>query len=222
MKKILMMLVLIALCGSTAVQAQKYYIPKYKKKKEVRDYDLDNPGRPLTVTLDGSYNMALGMQNRIHYGGRDYTVRYNENPSLSGGTIGLGVGYKFSENIVAGLRAGYQFQDKDDAIPLLGTFNYYYGPAKVQHRYRWFNYANLGPQFYMGKKSKTTGMTGSIGGGVRVLMAKSLKVDFHVGYQFNMRRPVVDGTGSYDVPAADVNFKQFTHALELGVSVVLF
>lgn len=222
MKKIVIMMVLAALCGATAAQAQKYYIPKYKKKKEVRDYDLANTDRRLTIALAGSYNMALGMQNRIHYSGRDYTVPYNEDPSLSGGAVTLGLGYKFSDNIVAGLRSGYQFQDNDDAVPLLGTFNYYYGKPKGPNRHRWFNYANLGPQFYLGDGSKTLGAMLGAGGGVRVLMAKSLKVDFYVGYQINMRRPKIADTGSYDLPASEVNFKQFTHVLEAGMSIVLF
>lgn len=222
MKKILIMMVLAAMCGATAAQAQKYYIPKYKKKKEVRDYDLDNPERRMTVTLGGSYNMALGMQNRIRYSDHGYTEHYDENPSLSGGMVGLGLGYKFSDNIVAGIRTGYQFQDNDDAIPLYASFDYYYGPSKGPRRHRWFNYANLGPQFYLGDKSKTTGAMLGVGGGVRVLMAKSMKVDFHVGYQINMRRVNIADGGSYDLPASGVNFKQFTHVLEVGMNVVLF
>jgi len=105
MKKILIMLVLAAMCGATAAQAQRYFIPKYKKKKEVRDYDLSNSERRWTVTLGGGYNMALGMRNRIRFSDRDYTVRYYEDPSLSGGAVNLGVGYKFTDNIVAGLEA---------------------------------------------------------------------------------------------------------------------
>ena len=135
------MLVLAAMCGATAAQAQRYFIPKYKKKKEVRDYDLSNSERRWTVTFGGGYNMALGMRNRIRFSDRDYTVRYYEDPSLSGGAVNLGVGYKFTDNIVAGLEAGYLFQDNDDAIPIYGTFNYYYGPSTSTRRHRWFNYA---------------------------------------------------------------------------------
>ena len=157
MKKILIMLVLAAMCGATAAQAQRYFIPKYKKKKEVRDYDLSNSERRWTVTFGGGYNMALGMRNRIRFGDRDYTVRYYEDPSLSGGAVNLGVGYKFTDNIVAGLEAGYLFQDNDDAIPIYGTFNYYYGPSTSTRRHRWFNYAHLGPQFYFNRSSKAVG-----------------------------------------------------------------
>ncbi len=177
MKKILIMLVLAAMCGATAAQAQRYFIPKYKKKKEVRDYDLSNSERRWTVTFGGGYNMALGMRNRIRFGDRDYTVRYYEDPSLSGGAVNLGVGYKFTDNIVAGLEAGYLFQDNDDAIPIYGTFNYYYGPSTSTRRHRWFNYAHLGPQFYFNRSSKAVGAMGAVGGGVRVLLAKSMKVD---------------------------------------------
>ena len=216
------MLVLAAMCGATAAQAQRYFIPKYKKKKEVRDYDLSNSERRWTVTFGGGYNMALGMRNRIRFGDRDYTVRYYEDPSLSGGAVNLGVGYKFTDNIVAGLEAGYLFQDNDDAIPIYGTFNYYYGPSTSTRRHRWFNYAHLGPQFYFNRSSKAVGAMGAVGGGVRVLLAKSMKVDFRIGYQLNMRRPNIAGGGSYDLPASGVNFKQYTHVLELGVNIVLF
>lgn len=222
MKKILIMLVLAAMCGATAAQAQRYFIPKYKKKKEVRDYDMSNSERRWTVTFGGSYNMALGMRNRIRFGDRDYTVRYYEDPSLSGGAVNLGVGYKFTDNIVAGLEAGYLFQDNDDAIPIYGTFNYYYGPSTSTRRHRWFNYAHLGPQFYFNRSSKAVGAMGAVGGGVRVLLAKSMKVDFRIGYQLNMRRPNIADGGSYDLPASGVNFKQYTHVLELGVNIVLF
>ncbi len=222
MKKILIMLVLAAMCGATAAQAQRYFIPKYKKKKEVRDYDLSNSERRWTVTFGGGYNMALGMRNRIRFGDRDYTVRYYEDPSLSGGAVNLGVGYKFTDNIVAGLEAGYLFQDNDDAIPIYGTFNYYYGPSTSTRRHRWLNYAHLGPQFYFNRSSKAVGAMGAVGGGVRVLLAKSMKVDFRIGYQLNMRRPNIADGGSYDLPASGVNFKQYTHVLELGVNIVLF
>ena len=195
------MLVLAAMCGATAAQAQRYFIPKYKKKKEVRDYDLSNSERRWTVTFGGGYNM---------------------DPSLSGGAVNLGVGYKFTDNIVAGLEAGYLFQDNDDAIPIYGTFNYYYGPSTSTRRHRWFNYAHLGPQFYFNRSSKAVGAMGAVGGGVRGLLAKSMKVDFRIGYQLNMRRPNIADGGSYDLPASGVNFKQYTHVLELGVNIVLF
>ena len=216
------MLVLAAMCGATAAQAQRYYIPKYKKQKEVRDYDLSNSDRRLTVTLGGSYNMALGMRNRIHFSDRNYTEAYYEDPSLSGGSLNLGVGYKFTDNIVAGLEAGYLFQGNDDAIPIYGTFNYYYGPSTSQRRHRWFNSAHLGPQFYFNESSKTVGAMGAAGGGVRVLMAKAMKVDFRIGYQLNMRRCNAADGGSYDLPASGVNYKQFTHILEIGMNIVLF
>ena len=183
---------------------------------------LSNSERRWTVTFGGGYNMALGMRNRIRFGDRDYTVRYYEDPSLSGGAVNLGVGYKFTDNIVAGLEAGYLFQDNDDAIPIYGTFNYYYGPSTSTRRHRWFNYAHLGPQFYFNRSSKAVGAMGAVGGGVRVLLAKSMKVDFRIGYQLNMRRPNIADGGSYDLPASGVNFKQYTHVLELGVNIVLF
>ena len=47
-----MLLVLFSICGGMA--HSQTYIPKYKKKKEVRDYDLAKPDRKLEISLGGS------------------------------------------------------------------------------------------------------------------------------------------------------------------------
>ena len=65
-----MLLVLLSMCGTMA-QAQNY-IPKYKRKKEVRDYDLAKPNRKIEISFGGSYNMAMGQLDRIKYTKQQY------------------------------------------------------------------------------------------------------------------------------------------------------
>lgn len=222
MKKILLILVaVIGYCAS--VEAQQYFIPKYKGEKVERDFVMDNPKRKLTITFGGTYNMALGMNDRINLEHQSDVVKYPREIDLSGGSILLGIGYKATENIVAGIETGALFQDNGYAMPLYGTFNYYYGPATVQHRYRFFNYLHLGPQFYFEKeRTKTVGAMTGIGGGIRVLVGGSAKMDFRVGYQLNLRRPVVANTGSYDLPASMVDYKQFAHIIQVGMTLMIF
>lgn len=217
-----MMLVAVIVCN-TAVQAQRYFIPKYKGEKVERDFVMDNPKRKWTITFGGTYNMALGMNDRVNLKHQDDVVKYPRECDLSGGSILLGVGYKATENIVAGIETGALFQDNGYAMPLYGTFNYYYGPATVQHRYRFFNYLHLGPQFYFQpSRTKSVGAMAGIGGGMRLAVGGSGKIDFRVGYQLNMRRPVVADTGAYDVPESMVNYKQYTHVIQVGMTLMLF
>ena len=80
-------------CGAVA-EAQDIYIPKYKKKKEVRDYDLENTERKWTITFGGGFDMALGRQHSLHYKDYDETVNYNGEPDFAGGGVSVGYGYK--------------------------------------------------------------------------------------------------------------------------------
>ncbi|MBR5484755.1 MAG: hypothetical protein IKV18_08665 [Alistipes sp.] len=223
MKKILMLLVGMIFCATSMVEAQQYFIPKYKGEKVKRDFVTDNPKRKWTITFGGTYNMAFGMTDRIALKHQDDVVTYPRDTKLSGASALLGVGYKANEHIVAGVESGALFQDNGIAMPFYGTFNYYYGPATVQHRYRFFNYLHLGPQFYFEPSStKTIGAMAGIGGGMRLVVGQTGKIDFRVGYQLNLRRPVVNTSGSYDIPASQVDYKQFTHVLQVGMAIMLF
>ena len=221
MKKILMILVWVIFCG-TSVSAQQYFIPKYKGEKIKRDFVLDNPKRKWTVTFGGTYNMAFGMTEHVNLKHQNDVVTYPHKMKLSGGSVLVGAGYKATENIVAGVESGVLFQDNGHAMPLYGTLNYYYGPATAQRRYRFFNYLHLGPQFYFNKeRTKPIGAMAGVGGGMR-LMVGSGKIDFRVGYQINLRRPHVNDTGSYDLPASMVEYKQYAHVLQVGATIMLF
>ena len=59
MKKFLMLLVLIALGITSAEAQQRYYIPKFKKEKKVKEYTLVKEDRPVEVYLGGTVNFAL-------------------------------------------------------------------------------------------------------------------------------------------------------------------
>ena len=124
MKKILMLLIWGVFCATSVVEAQQYFIPKYKGEKVKRDFITDNPQRKWTVTFGGTYNMAFGMTDRIALKHQDDVVSYPREIGLSGASALLGVGYKFGENIVTGVETGVLFQDNGYAMPLYGTFNY--------------------------------------------------------------------------------------------------
>ena len=221
MKKILMILVWVIFCG-TSVSAQQYFIPKYKGEKVKRDFVLDNPKRKWTVTFGGTYNMAFGMTERVSLKHQNDVVTYPHSMKFSGGSILVGAGYKATENIVAGVETGFIFQDNGNGVPLYGTLNYYYGPATAQRRYRFFNYLHLGPQLYFEKAhAKTIGAMAGGGGGMR-LMLGSGKIDFRVGYQINLRRPLANTAGAYDLPASKVEYKQFAHVLQVGATIMIF
>lgn len=218
-----MLLIWGVFCATSVVEAQQYFIPKYKGEKVKRDFVTDNPKRKWTVTFSGTYNMAFGMTDRINLKHQDDVVTHPREIDLSGASALLGIGYKATENIVAGLEGGALFQDNGYAMPIYGTFNYYYGPATVQHRYRFFNYLHLGPQFYFHpSRTKPIGAMAGIGGGMRLVVGQTGKIDFRVGYQINLRRPVVNTTGSYDLPSSMVDYKQFTHVLQVGMAIMLF
>ena len=168
------------------------------------------------------YYHAKAMQNVIKYGERGDKTSYNESMSVSGGSFYLGAGYRFTENFIAGLEAGFQLQDNDNSIPLYLSMKYYYGKAVQKKRYRWFNYLNAGPQFYIGSSSKTVGGLLAAGGGLRVLAGRTMKMDFYMGYQLNMRNCMPSDTGKVDYPASDVKYRQFAHLIQVGVNIPLW
>lgn len=215
-----MLLVLLSMCGTMA-QAQNY-IPKYKRKKEVRDYDLAKPDRKLEISFGGSFNLAMGQLDRIKYSQQGYTTKYDVDPDILGGSVLVGAQYKLGDHVATGLETGVLFQDNGYAMPLYGTFNYYYGKPTMQQRYRWFNYVHLGPQFYMSRRAKAVGAMAGVGGGLRFLLKKSVRFDLFTGYQINMRRPEINQAGAYDLPDNCVDFKQYMHVFQIGLKMYIF
>ena len=221
MKKFLMLLVLVVMCGSMA-DAQNIYIPKYKKKKEVRDYDLENKERKWTIWFGGGYDMTLGMQNLIQYKDYDENINYDGEPSFSGGGAFVGWGYKLGQHVVTGVEAGYLHVDKMNMTPVIGNLKVYYGPVTRQHRTRWFNYLQVGPQFYFGSSYKTVGAVAGAGVGMRVLMAKTTKVDLQIGYRCTLRRPEFDMMGKHELDKDNINWHQYLHGIHFGINFILF
>ena len=139
-----------------------------------------------------------------------------------GGSVLLGVGYKVTPNFTAGLEGGLLFQGNGNAIPLYGSFKYYFGEQVRRKPMRWFTYLNIGPQFYTDEESKGVGATAGLGGGMRLCIAESLRCDLYVGYLGNMRRPEPSQMGAHDVPAGNINFKQYSHGVVLGLNIYLW
>lgn len=212
----------LALLAVGQVSAQKYYIPRFKKTKVERDYELENMSHKWAINLGSSYNVCTGMQNVIKYGERGDKVNYPQSMSVSGATFHLGAGYRFSENFIAGLESGYQLQDNGNSIPLYATMKYYYGKAVQKQRYRWFNYVNGGPQFYLNDKSKVVGGLVAAGGGLRVLAGRTLKMDWYMGYQLNIRNVKPSQDGKYDYPEGDIKYRQLAHLIQVGVNIPLW
>lgn len=221
MKKFLMLLVLVTVWCATA-QAQRYYIPKYKRERVVEEADMHKQERKWTITLSASYDLSLGMQNRIHYKNRDDVVLYDEEADLHGVTAELGVGRKFGSHIIAGLSAGFNYSNSLKSIPVHGTFRYYYGKSVAVRRHRWFNFAEVGPQFFLDGGYKVIGASGVVGGGIRVLVRKSMRLDFQAGYRLTLLRPTYNRTGSYFLPESAVDYKRFMHGVMVGFNLTLF
>lgn len=208
--------------GIGEASAQKYYIPRFKKTKIERDYELEKMSHKFAINLGGSYNICMGMQNSIKYGERGDQVTYNQSMPVSGGSFYLGVGYRFNENLIAGLESGLQLQDNANSIPLYASVKYYYGDAVQKKRYRWFNYLNVGPQFTLGSSSRGVGALAAAGGGMRVLAGRTMKMDLYLGYQLNMRNVIPSATGKYDIPASDIKYRQYAHLIQVGMNIPLW
>lgn len=221
MKKALILMVLV-LIAVGEVAAQKYYIPRFKKTKIERDYELENMSHKLAINLGSSFNFGLGEQDLISYSKRGDAVNYPRRMSLSGGSFYLGAGYRFNENFIAGLEGGFQLQGKVHSFPLYASLKYYYGKAVQTKRYRWFNYLNAGPQFYLGDKYKTVGGLVAAGGGLRVLAGRTMKMDVYMGYQLGIRNCVPNTNGKYDIPASDITYRQLAHMIQVGVNIPLW
>ena len=209
------------MCCATA-HAQRYYIPKYKRERIVNEADMHKQDRKWTVTLSTSYDLSLGMQNRINYKDRNDIVRYDQEVGLHGVSAEVGVGYKMGSHIITGLAAGFNYSNKLKSIPFRGTFRYYYGPAVAARRHRWFNFAELGPQFSLEGGYKTIGASGLVGGGIRLLVLKSMRLDFQAGYRLTLLRPTINKTGSYQLDDKSVDYKQFMHGIMVGFNLTLF
>lgn len=222
MKKIFMLLALIALGGFTAeAQQSQYVIPKFKKKKEVKEYELAKENRPYEIYFGGTVNFALGLQDHINFTDHDYQVGYNDDVSLMGGSASIGAAYKLGKHFTTGLEAGALFHDSGITIPLSGVFKYYYGPQKWTKPYRFYNFAQVGPQFFLDGDSKTIGMLAGAGGGIRFAIANALRLELQVGYQMNMRRPKVYNSAAYDVPIKGVHYKEYVHLAQFGVNIYI-
>lgn len=221
MKKFFIFLVLMTMCATVA-DAQRYFIPKFQKKKEIHTYELDKSERRWTLTVGGSYDMALGMQEYIHYA--DYKENYTsgKRPNFSGGGGVVGLGLKIGGHAVAGIEAGYLYVNQASTIPLTGAFKFYYGSGLRVNRHRWFNFLNIGPQFYMDSKYKSVGATGTAGVGMRVLFARTMKVDLQLGYRCTLRRPNFDLKGNYDIDPNRISYNQFMHGITFGMNFVIF
>lgn len=217
-----MLLVLIALGITSAEAQQRYYIPKFKKEKKVKEYTLVKEDRPVEVYLGGTVNFALGLQNHINYKDFGYSVDYRDDVDLMGGSAYLGAAYKLGKHFTTGLELGALFHDSGVTIPLAGTFKYYYGPIKVNHPYRFYNYAQVGPQFFLDKGSKAIGMLAGAGGGIRFVMGEGFRLEMQVGYQMNMRRVKPYDTGAYDVPISGVHYNEFVHIAQFGINIYMF
>lgn len=212
-----------AFAFSTAeAQQSRYYIPKYKKKKEVKEYNLVKEDRPVEVYLGGTVNFALGMQNHINFTDHGYKIDYNDDVDLMGGSVSLGASYKLGNHFTAGLEAGALFHDSGVTMPFSGVFRYYYGKTKLQHPCRFYNFAQVGPQFFFGGESKTIGILAGAGGGMRVLIANALRVEMQLGYQMNMRRVKPYDSGLHDVPIKGVRYNEFVHIAQFGLNIYLF
>lgn len=222
MKRFLAIVLLLCFVGVTTAEAQRHFVPRYKRQKVEKDYTLDKPENKLTVSIGASANFALGMQNRINFTDYKQVTKYNEKPSLMGGNVLLGVGYKVTPNFTAGVEGGLLFQSNGKAIPLYGAFKYYFGEQVRRKPMRWFTYLNLGPQFYTKKGSKTVGATAGVGGGMRLCIAEALRCDLYVGYLGNMRRVEPSQQGVYDVPSNNVHFKQYTHSVVIGLNIFVW
>jgi hypothetical protein len=220
MKKLLMLLVLLSMCGGMAYS--QTYIPKYKKKKEVRDYDLSRSDRNWEIGLGGSCNFAISQIDRIQFAEQGYTIRNRVTPGLMGSNVFVGAQYKWGEHLATGAEGGVLFQDNGLAVPIYGTLNYYYGQERMQQRYRWFNYVHLGPQIYMSTRAKVFGSMAGVGGGLRFLLRREVRFDLYAGYQVNMRRPHINHDGAYDLPEKYSDFKQYMHVLKIGLKMYIF
>ena len=106
-----------------------------------------------------------------------------------------------------------------NAMPLYASLKYYYGPSTRQKRTRFFNYLNGGPQFYFNDKSKSTGYMVGAGGGMRLLLMKSVRTDFYVGYQLNVRGVKPNMNGSEQVNPSSIKFNQYAHVIQVGLSI---
>lgn len=223
MKRFLAIALLLCFVGVVTAEAQQHFVPRYKRKKVDKDYVLDKAENPLTISFGGTMNFALGMQNHINYKNYGQVTNYNEKPSLLGGSVLLGVGYKVTSHFTAGLEGGMLFQSNGNAIPLYGSFKYYFGEQVRRNKpYRWFTYLNLGPQFYTDSESKTVGATAGVGGGMRLCIAEALRCDLYIGYLGNLRRVVPSQQGAYDVPTSSINFNQYTHSVLFGLNIYLW
>ena len=214
-----MVLVLLAV-GEVA--AQKYYIPRFKKTKIERDYELEKMSHKLAINLGSSFNFGLGGQDLISYSERGDQVNYPQKMPLSGGSFYVGAGYRCNEHFIASLEGGFQLQGKTYSFPLYASLKYYYGDAVQKKRYRWFNYLNAGPQFYLGDKYKTVGGLVAAGGGLRVLAGRTMKMDVYMGYQLNIRNGKPSQDGKYDVPESGIKYRQLAHLIQVGVNIPLW
>lgn len=220
MKKFLMLLVLAAI-GCVELSAQNYYIPRYRRERVEKDYTLSHDDRKLTFTLGASYDLNFGLENSVRIKG-EQAVNYGEKPELMGVTAYIGIGYKVGKHFVAGLESGYSLSNSENTLPLYGAFKWYYGNSVTKNRHRWFNYLNVGPKFYFNSKYKKTGAAAGIGGGLRLLVAESLRMDVYMGYHLTMIQPKPSTAGTHDIPASRVNYKQWMHGMQIGLNIMLF
>ena len=143
----------------------------------------------LTAATWRHFNYVADAGYRVNIKGYDYSPVFN-------GQILANIGCNISGRVNLSLYSGYGgIYRKKTAVPLMLRVTYFWGKDPLAHR--WFSCADTGV-VTDGLEFSTAAPCGRLGGGYRLSLSRSVKLDFLVTYQRLSDHPevteLVDGT----------------------------
>lgn len=175
MKKLLLVITAVLLCGTIAAQTEKQTARTEKP--------------PSRFVFGVSYRFSLGLLGHVSLKADGIPkVSHNGVPDdMKGGAFLLGLGCNITDNWTARFEFGVARYAGAASLPLFAKIQYFYGNKPN----RWFNYADLGAII----EGESTGLFAGLGGGYRFKLGRRTCLDLSAGLE--LLRSSVDGSLPY-------------------------
>lgn len=199
MKKLLLLLPFVLLCGAATAQSGDSGSVRTEKQ-------------PSRFIFGVSYRFSLGVLEHIALKGEgipnisDNGVPYD----MKGGAFLLGLGCNITDNWSALFEFGIARYAGSSSVPLLGRVQYFYGNDPD----RWFNYAELGATIDDG----STMLLAGLGGGYRFKLGRRTCLDLSAGLE--LLRGSYDTFAAYNEEVLSCKLKYARLGLTFGVGFV--
>lgn len=163
MKKLLLAIMAVLLCGTLAAQTEQ---PATRTERQ-----------PSRFVFGVSYRFSLGLLGHVSMkaDGVPKTSRNGVPDDMKGGAFLLGLGCNITDNWTARFEFGLAGYAGSGYVPLFAKVQYFYGSKPD----RWFNYADLGAMI----NADDPVLLAGLGGGYRFKLGRRTCLDLSAGLE---------------------------------------